>query len=70
MSEFHDFDADLELPSSRRFPSVRRVLLPIGQQRIEHPAATYGPEGRHIVWRLSVDSTLLHIPNDPESPYA
>jgi hypothetical protein len=36
----------------RELGSIRQVLLWLRQERIELPAVQYGPEGRHVVWKL------------------
>jgi hypothetical protein len=56
---------DLTFRKFREFGSVRQVLLWIRQERIELPAVNYGPHGRHIVWKLPVYNTLLHILTNP-----
>ncbi len=56
---------DLAFRKFREFGSVRQVLLWIRQERIELPAVNYGPDGRHIVWKLPVYNTLLHILTNP-----
>lgn len=32
--------------------SIRQVLIWLRQERIELPSVQYGPEGRHVVWKL------------------
>lgn len=49
----------------REFGSVRQVLLWIRQEHIELPAANYDPDGRHILWKLPVYNTVLHILTNP-----
>ncbi|MFM0139816.1 recombinase family protein [Caballeronia grimmiae] len=56
---------DLVFRKFREFGSVRQVLLWIRQERIELPAVNYGPDGRHIEWKLPVYNTLLHILTNP-----
>jgi excisionase family DNA binding protein len=56
---------DLVFRKFREMGSVRQVLLWIRQEHIELPAANYGIEGRHIVWKLPVYNTLLHILTNP-----
>ncbi|MEM5292676.1 recombinase family protein, partial [Paraburkholderia sabiae] len=56
---------DLAFRKFREFGSVRQVLLWIRQECIELPAVNYGPDGRHIVWKLPVYNTLLHILTNP-----
>lgn len=36
----------------RELGSIRQVLIWLRQERIELPSVQYGPEGRHVVWRL------------------
>lgn len=36
----------------RALGSIRQVLIWLRQERIELPSGPYGPEGRHVVWRL------------------
>jgi excisionase family DNA binding protein len=56
---------DLTFRKFREFGSVRQVLLWIRQECIELPAVNYGSDGRHIVWKLPVYNTLLHILTNP-----
>ncbi|ABE35777.1 DNA binding, excisionase family domain protein [Paraburkholderia xenovorans LB400] len=56
---------DLAFRKFREFGSVRQVLLWIRQECIELPAVNYGLDGRHIVWKLPVYNTLLHILTNP-----
>jgi hypothetical protein len=56
---------DLTFRKFREFGSVRQVLLWIRQECIELPATNYGSDGRHIVWKLPVYKTLLHILTNP-----
>lgn len=49
----------------RELGSVRQVLLWIRQENIELPAVSYGPEGRHIVWRLPIYNTVLKMLTNP-----
>jgi excisionase family DNA binding protein len=56
---------DLVFRKFRELGSVRQVLLWIRQEHIELPAVNYGAEGRHIVWKLPVYNTLLHILTNP-----
>ena len=48
-----------------RLGSVRQVLLWFRQERMQLPAVSYGPEGRSIVWKLPVYSTLLNLLTNP-----
>jgi DNA invertase Pin-like site-specific DNA recombinase len=45
--------------------SVRQVHLWFRQERVLLPAVVYGPEGRHITWKLPVYNTVLHILKNP-----
>jgi hypothetical protein len=56
---------DLVFRKFREFGSVRQVLIWFRQELIELPAASYGPEGRHIVWKLPVYNTLWHVLTNP-----
>jgi excisionase family DNA binding protein len=56
---------DLVFRKFRQFGSVRQVLIWIRQEHIELPAVNYGSDGRHIVWKLPVYNTLLHILTNP-----
>ena len=42
----------------RELGSIRQVLIWLRQERIEWPSVQYGPEGRHVVWRLPGDQIL------------
>lgn len=42
----------------RALGSMRQVLIWLRQERIEWPSVQYGPEGRHVVWRLPGDQIL------------
>ncbi|SAL67367.1 recombinase family protein [Caballeronia humi] len=56
---------DLVFRKFREFGSVRQVLIWFREERIELPAASYGPEGRYIVWKLPVYNTLWHVLTNP-----
>jgi excisionase family DNA binding protein len=56
---------DLVFRKFREFGSVRQVLIWFRQEGIELPAASYGPEGRYIVWKLPVYNTLWHVLTNP-----
>ena len=56
---------DLVFRKFREFGSVRQVLIWFREERIELPAACYGPEGRYIVWKLPVYNTLWHVLTNP-----
>lgn len=56
---------ELTFRKFREFGSVRQVLIWIRQEHIELPAVNYGSDGRHIVWKLPVYNTLLHILTNP-----
>jgi len=45
--------------------SVRQVLLWLRQESIVLPAASYGPEGRRVTWKLPIYNTVLHILSNP-----
>lgn len=45
--------------------SVRQVHLWFRDERVLLPAVAYGPEGRHIVWKLPVYNTVLNILKNP-----
>ncbi len=45
--------------------SIRQVHLWFRQERVLLPAVAYGPEGRHITWKLPVYNTVLHILKNP-----
>lgn len=49
----------------REFGSIRQVLLWLRQEQIELPAVNYGVEGRNIVWKLPVYSTVHKILTNP-----
>lgn len=49
----------------REFGSVRQVMLWLRQERIELPAAVYGPGAPAVKWRLPVYNTMLHILTNP-----
>jgi excisionase family DNA binding protein len=56
---------DLVFRKFREFGSVRQVLIWFREERIELPAASYGPEGRYVVWKLPVYNTLWHVLTNP-----
>ena len=41
----------LVLSNFAEFQSIRQVHLWLRQEGIDLPAADYGPQGRHIVWK-------------------
>ena len=45
--------------------SIRQVHLWFRHERVLLPAVAYGPEGRHIAWKLPVYNTVLHILKNP-----
>jgi hypothetical protein len=47
------------------FQSIRQVHLWLRQEGIDLPAADYGPEGRHIVWKPPVYNTVHHLLTNP-----
>src|SRR5919112_1660300 len=47
------------------FQSIRQVHLWLRQEGIDLPAVDYGPEGRHIVWKLPVYNTIHHLLTNP-----
>jgi len=49
----------------RELGSVRQALLWIRQENIELPAVSYGPEGRHVVWKLPIYNTVLKMLTNP-----
>ena len=40
--------------------TVRQVHLLLRRERIALPAVSYGPEGRHVEWKLPVYNTIHH----------
>jgi len=47
------------------FHSIRQVHLWLRQEQIRLPAIEHGPAGPHIVWKLPVYNTLLHLLSNP-----
>jgi hypothetical protein len=47
------------------FQSIRQVHLWLRQEGIDLPAADYGPQGRHIVWKPPVYNTVHHLLTNP-----
>jgi hypothetical protein len=47
------------------FHSIRQVHLWRRQEQIRLPAVEHGPLGVHIVWKLPVYNTILHLLTNP-----
>jgi excisionase family DNA binding protein len=47
------------------FQSIRQVHLWLRQEMIALPAAEYGAQGRHVVWKLPVYNTVHHLLTNP-----
>lgn len=56
---------ELVFAKFRELGSIRQVLLWLREERIELPAVHYGPEGRDIVWKLPVYSTVHKLLTNP-----
>jgi excisionase family DNA binding protein len=56
---------ELVFAKFRELGSIRQVLLWLREERIELPAVHYGPEGRDIVWKLPVYSTVHKFLTNP-----
>ena len=56
---------ELVFAKFRELGSIRQVLLWLREERIELPAVHYRPEGRDIVWKLPVYSTVHKFLTNP-----